>query len=220
MDNIVVEQILLKKGAEASLYVLEWHGRKAVLKIRIPKKYRPAALDTQIRTYRTVHEPQFLHEAKVAGVPTPLVYLVNVPEATIIMQFIEGQQVKQLLNAVSQELRHELCIKIGELIGKLHKNGVVHGDLTTSNMIQTPEGKIVFVDFGLAEKNGEVEARGVDLHLMKRALESTHFLFWEECFKNVLCGYTSVLGVEGAEKVYEKIREIERRGRYVEERKQ
>jgi TP53 regulating kinase-like protein len=219
MDNIVLENPL-KKGAEASLYVLEWHGRKAVMKIRIPKKYRPAALDTQIRTYRTLHEPQFLHEAKAAGVPTPLVYLVNVPEATIIMQFIEGQQVKQLLNAVSQELRHELCIKIGELIGKLHKNGVVHGDLTTSNMIRTPEGKIVFVDFGLAEKNSEVEARGVDLHLMKRALESTHFLFWDECFKNVLCGYTSVLGVEGTEKVYEKIREIERRGRYVEERKQ
>jgi len=95
MDNIVSETPL-KKGAEASLYVLEWHGRKAVMKIRIPKKYRPAALDTQIRTYRTLHEPQFLHEAKAAGVPTPLVYLVNVPEATIIMQFIEGQQVKQL----------------------------------------------------------------------------------------------------------------------------
>jgi TP53 regulating kinase-like protein len=87
-------------------------------------------------------------------------------------------------------------------------------------MILSPEGKIFFVDFGLGEKNNEVEAQGVDLHLMKRALQSTHYQFWEECFKNVLCGYSSILGVEAAEKIYEKIREIERRGRYVEERKQ
>jgi TP53 regulating kinase-like protein len=86
-------------------------------------------------------------------------------------------------------------------------------------MIQNTEGKIFFVDFGLGEKNTELEARGVDLHLMKRALQSTHYQFWEECFQSVLCGYTSVLGVELAEKVFEKIREIERRGRYVEERK-
>ena len=53
-------------------------------------------------------------------------------------------------------------------------------------MILTPEGKIFFVDFGLGEKNIEVEAQGVDLHLLKRALQSTHFEFWEECFQTVL----------------------------------
>jgi TP53 regulating kinase-like protein len=97
---------------------------------------------------------------------------------------------------------------------------LVHGDLTTSNMILTGGGKIFLVDFGLGEKNVEVEARGVDLHLMKRALQSTHYQFAEDCFKHVLKGYASVLGVEDAEKVFEKIREIERRGRYVDERKQ
>jgi TP53 regulating kinase-like protein len=87
-------------------------------------------------------------------------------------------------------------------------------------MILSPEGKIFFVDFGLGEKSFELEAEGVDLHWMKRALQSTHYQFWEECFKNVLYGYSLVLGVEAVEKVYEKIREIERRGRYVEERRQ
>jgi TP53 regulating kinase and related kinases len=86
-------------------------------------------------------------------------------------------------------------------------------------MILTPESKIVFVDFGLGEKTDELEGRGVDLHLMKRALQSTHYMFWEECLKDVLCGYSSIVGAEVAEKVYEKIKEIERRGRYVEERK-
>ena len=219
MDT-VARQMLLKKGAEASLYIAEWHERKVVIKTRIPKKYRPPALDEQIRTYRTVHEPQLMHEAKAAGVPTPLIYMVNVPEASITMEYVEGQQIKQLLNKAPQGRRHELCVAIGELIGKLHRQGLIHGDLTTSNMILNPEDKIFFVDFGLGEKNTEVEAQGVDLHLMKRALQSTHYQFWEECFKNVMCGYSSVLGVETAEKVYEKIREIERRGRYVEERKQ
>jgi TP53 regulating kinase-like protein len=146
--------------------------------------------------------------------------MVNVPEASITMQYVEGQQIKKLLNQATEERRLELCGAIGDLIGKLHRRGLIHGDLTTSNMILNPEGKIYFVDFGLGEKNIEIEAQGVDMHLMKRALQSTHYKFWEDCFKAVQSGYTQVLGAESAEKVYEKIREIEKRGRYVEERKQ
>lgn len=211
---------LLKKGAEASLFLADWHERKVIIKVRIPKRYRPPELDEQIRSYRTVHEPQLMHDAKAAGVPTPLIYMVNVPESSITMEYIEGQQIKQVLNSAFKAQRHDLCIKIGESIAHLHSHGLIHGDLTTSNMILNPNGKIFFVDFGLGEKNIELEAKGVDLHLMKRALQSTHYQHWEECFQNVQSGYTSILGVELAEKVYEKIREIERRGRYVEERKQ
>jgi TP53 regulating kinase-like protein len=214
------EKTLFKKGAEASLYLADWYQRRVIIKVRVPKKYRSPVLDEQIRSYRTVHEPQLIHEAKVAGVLTPLIYMVNVPESSITMEYIEGQQVKQLLNNVPKAKRHDLCVKIGESVAQLHSHGLIHGDLTTSNMILNPKGKLFFVDFGLGEKNGELEAQGVDLHLLKRALQSTHYMFWEECFQSVLCGYTSVLGVELAEKVYEKIREIEKRGRYVEERKQ
>ncbi len=219
MDKLT-QPILIKKGAEASLYLSQWHNRKVITKTRIPKQYRPEALDKQIRNYRTVHEPQLMHEAKAAGVPTPLIYMVNVPEATIIMEYIEGTQMKQYLNGAPKAERKKICVKIGESVGKLHKNGLIHGDLTTSNMILTPQGVIFLVDFGLGEKNIELEAKGVDLHLLKRALQSTHFGFWEACFDDVLAGYSSVIGDELAEKVYEKISEIERRGRYVEERKQ
>jgi TP53 regulating kinase-like protein len=214
------EKILFKKGAEASLYLVDWHQRKVIIKIRITKKYRSPMLDEQIRSYRTVHEPQLIHEAKEAGVSTPLIYMVNVPESSITMEYIEGPQVKQILNNVSKAKRHNICVRIGKSIAQLHSHSLIHGDLTTSNMILNKKGKLFFIDFGLGEKNGELEAQGVDLHLLKRALQSTHYLFWEECFKSVLCGYTSVLGVEWAEKVYEKIREIEKRGRYVEKRKQ
>jgi len=212
-------QKLIKKGAEASLYIADWYEKRVVIKARLPKKYRPAELDEKIRGYRTAHEPQLMHEAKKAGVPTPTIFLVDVKNAAITMEFVEGKQVKQLLGKISKRKRKELCVEIGESIGKMHKHGLIHGDLTTSNMILGVEGKIFLVDFGLGEKNAELEARGVDLHLMKHALQSTHYQFAEECFEAVLKGYSAVLGVEEAGKVLEKIVEIERRGRYVAERR-
>jgi TP53 regulating kinase-like protein len=214
-----VKPFLMKKGAEASLYLADWHGRRVMMKRRLPKKYRPSRLDMQIRNYRTMHEPQLMHEAKKAGVSTPTIFLVDIKNAMIIMEFIEGKQVKQLLSDIGRSERRRLCVRIGELIGKLHKIGIIHGDLTTSNMILDLSGKVFFVDFGLGEKTRELEARGVDLHLMKRALQSTHFRFVEECFDAVIDGYSKVLDAETVKTVLDKIREIERRGRYVAERK-
>jgi TP53 regulating kinase-like protein len=216
----IASRKLLKKGAEASLYLADWHGRKVVIKARLPKQYRPEELDAKIRSYRTAHEPQLMHEAKKAGVPTPAIFLVDMKNASITMEFVEGKQVKQVLGSVSKKEKQELCARIGELIGKMHQHGVIHGDLTTSNMILSAEGKIFLVDFGLGEKNTELEARGVDLHLMKRALQSTHYQFAGECFEHVMRGYCAAVGAEDTKNVLEKIREIERRGRYVAERKQ
>ena len=213
-------QVLLKKGAEASLFLADWHGKRVVVKARLPKKYRPTQLDLTIRSYRTVHEPQLMHEAKKAGVPTPKVYMVDVLNSAITMEYIEGKQIKQLLDGISQTERLDLCAIIGELVAKLHLHGVVHGDLTTSNMILTATGRIFLVDFGLGDKTVELEAKGVDLHLLKRALQSTHFKFADECFKGVIEGYRRISGAEAVEKVLEKITEIEKRGRYVAERRQ
>jgi len=210
--------VLVKKGAEANLYLEEWHNRKVIMKRRLPKKYRLPELDQKIRSQRTIYEPQVIHKAKEAGVPTPTIFMVDVTEANIIMEFVEGKQVKQVLNDLPQEERLHLSRHIGTLIGRLHKNGIIHGDLTTSNMILTPYGKVVFVDFGLSERSTELETRGVDLHLMKRAFQSTHYKHAKECFEAVMEDYAEVLGEEEAKNVLEKIREIERRGRYVSER--
>lgn len=213
------QTLLIKKGAEASLYLADWHGRKVIIKKRLPKKYRVSRLDEQIKTYRTIHEPQLFHEAKKAGVPTPTIFLVDVKSATIIMEFIEGKQVKQLLSGICKGERQRLCFRVGELIGRLHKYGIIHGDLTTSNMILNLEEKIFFVDFGLGEKTEELEARAVDLNLMKKALQSTHFRYAQECFNSVIKGYSNVLNSETVKNVLDKIREIKRRGRYVAERR-
>lgn len=207
--------MLIKKGAEANLYLEKWHDREVIIKQRLPKKYRIPQLDLMIRSQRTVHEPNIIHKAKEAGVPTPTIFTVDVAEATIIMEFVEGKQVKEILDKVSSEERLQLSHLIGKMIGRLHKNGIIHGDLTTSNMILTPEGKVVFIDFGLSERSKELEPNGVDLHLMKRALQSTHYKHAKECFKAVIKGYTEVMGEEKAKKVTKKIQEIEKRGRYV-----
>jgi TP53 regulating kinase-like protein len=214
MDRLK-KPMLFKKGAEASLYVAEWQNRKVVIKRRLPKKYRPSELDKRIRMYRTIHEPLLMHGAKRTGVSTPLIYLVDAKNATIIMEFIEGKQLKTSLDGVSRNERERLCRKVGESIGKLHRSGIIHGDLTTSNMILTPTKRIFFVDFGLGEKTSELEARAVDLHLMKRALQSTHFRFANECFGSVMEGYSSVSGVGLTKAVLSKVEEVERRGRYV-----
>lgn len=218
MGNVKLPQ-LIKKGAEASLYLADWHGRRVIIKKRLPKIYRPTVLDEQIRVYRTIHEPQLMHEAKKAGVPTPIIFQVDVVNTTIVMEFVEGKQVKGLLNEVESAERQCVSFTVGESIGKLHVHGLVHGDLTTSNMIMASDGKVFFVDFGLGEKNKELEARGVDMHLMNRALQSTHFRFAEECFDAVVNGYSRVVGDRVAKSVLDKIGEIKRRGRYVAERK-
>jgi len=207
--------LLIKKGAEASLFLENWHGQKVILKRRLPKKYRLERLDDEIRFQRTVHEPQVIHKAKEAGVSTPTIFMVDIADATIIMEFVEGKQVKQILNNLAEEQRLLLCRHIGLLIGRLHSEGIIHGDLTTSNMILTPYGRVVFVDFGLSEISRELEVRGVDLHLMRRAFQSTHYKYAKECFEAAMEGYAEVVGDAVAKDVLEKIREIEKRGRYV-----
>ncbi len=211
--------MLIKKGAEANLFLETWEDRKVIMKRRLPKKYRLPEIDEKIRTHRTIHESQLIHNAKEAGVPTPTIFMIDLVDSNIVMEFIDGEQVKQALDSLSSKKRQRLNKHIGELIGRLHSSEVFHGDLTTSNMILTPTGKVVFVDFGLGERTGELELRGVDLHLMKRAFQSTHFRYADECFSAVLEGYAKVVGDKTTKEVLKKIREIEERGRYISERR-
>ncbi|MGQ0798001.1 MAG: RIO1 family regulatory kinase/ATPase domain-containing protein, partial [Methanobacteriota archaeon] len=93
----------------------------------------------------------------------------------------------------------------------LHRAGIVHGDLTTSNMI-VRDGRVVMIDFSLGGKEASAEARGVDLHLLREALTSAH-AHAAAYYRDVLAGYRETFGV-GARGVVAKVREIEGRGRY------
>jgi len=206
---------LIAKGAEADLWFdPDWNGVRALIKRRGEKRYRHPDLDREIRRLRTLHEASMIHRAKEAGVPTPVIYQVDPEDATIVMEYVGGEKVRDIVDDLSGEMRYELFKLIGLLAGRLHGVGIVHGDLTTSNIINSPEGP-VFVDFGLGEASNETEKRGVDLNLMHRMLTSTHFRHTEELFSAFREGYVEGLGEE-AEQALGRMEEISRRGRYVE----
>jgi len=213
---------LIKQGAEAKIYLADFEeyfgvdllpGERVIVKHRIPKRYRIKEIDEKLRKERTVREARVLHRAKEFGVNCPYVYEVNLRDMIIVMEFIKGERLKELLEKVQMEERLKLCREVGRQIGRLHEAGIVHGDLTTSNMILR-EGKVYLIDFGLADFDPTLEAQGVDLHLLKRAMESTHYTWFEKGFEAVLEGYAEVRGREKSEEIRAKIEEIESRGRY------
>lgn len=206
---------LIAKGAEADLWFdPDWNGRKAIIKRRIPKRYRHPEIDRELRRLRTLREAEIIHRAKKAGVPTPIIYQVDPEEATMVIEYIEGRRLRDAVEELSPEERLRVFRLAGRQAGRLHRAGIIHGDLTTSNMILSSD-RLVFIDFGLAELSTEEEKRGVDLHLMRRMLQSTHFEYAEELLEAFLEGYREEMGAE-ADGVFRRMDEIARRGRYVE----
>ena len=205
---------VVAKGAEADLILDEdWNGRRAIIKRRGPKKYRHPDIDGEIRRTRTVHESEIIHRAKEAGVPTPLIYQVDTADTSIVMEYVEGFKVRNLVPTSSIEDNVSLFRLIGREAGMLHAAGVIHGDLTTSNMIKSGD-RVFFIDFGLGEVSWETEKRGVDVNLMRRMLSSTHYAVQDELSTAFDAGYREALGPE-AEEVLQRVEEIRKRGRYV-----
>lgn len=213
--------VLIKKGAEANLLLKDfsetmYQGEvgKVLVKHRISKKYRAEKLDKKLRRSRTSLEAKLLSDAKKAGVPTPTIYRTDKETTRLTMQYVKGDVIKKILEDLDPSSRNKLCETIGKQIASLHGAGIIHGDLTTSNMIRTKEGQIYFIDFGLGEYDSSTEARGTDIHLLHRTLKSTHFQVGEEAFQAVIEGYKKELGKE-ADKIIRRVKEIEGRGRYV-----
>ena len=200
--------MLIKRGAEAEIHLTTFLGRKAVAKWRIPKTYRNKKIDDALRKSRTKSEARLMSEVKKYGVSAPVIYDVNVDECMITMGYLKGKRIKDILNNVSENERKKICYMIGESVGKMHKNNIIHGDLTTSNMILL-NNKIFFIDFGLGEKNPEIEAKGVDLHVMMEGFEGAHSEV--DAFGHVLDGYRNY---DKKELVTKRMYEISRRGRY------
>ena len=192
---------LKTSGAEATIESRNGY----VLKQRIPKRYRVKEVDEQLRRERTKFEAKMISEARRSGVPTPIIY--DVTDYDIAMEYLEGAQLKHVLDV-------ELCESIGELVGILHTSGIIHGDLTTSNMILS-RGRIYLIDFGLAYFDQGVEARGVDVHVLFQTFESTHDEHGA-LINAFIKGYKKTF--DGAKEVIQRVKAIESRGRYRTER--
>ncbi|PNX47050.1 MAG: Kae1-associated kinase Bud32 [Thermoplasmata archaeon M9B1D] len=202
---------IIYKGAEAEICVSKYMNYNVVEKRRVHKSYRINYIDDKLISSRTREEAKLMIEARNKGVSVPIIYDVDLISGIITMEYLTGKRIKDILNNLSEKKRQTLCKKIGESIARFHNNDIIHGDITTSNMILLDD-KVHFIDFGLGEKNSEIESKGVDLHVLMEALESTHSKY-SDCFKYVLEGYKKELK-DDANQVIKKIDEIVKRGRY------
>ena len=209
--------MLIHKGAEANLYLEQWHNRIVIRKQRVVKKYRLPELDYRLRYERTRHEAKLLHLSKQAGVPTPLIYFVDIPNTSLVMQFLNGTKLRDyLIHAKNSNEIEQIFKKVGIFTAKLHKENIIHGDLTTSNMILY-SNTVFFIDFGLGFISLDIEDKAVDIRMLKAVLNSTHYEMFDITYNAFIEGYRSVLKSE-ANAIFERLEEVERRGRYISER--
>ena len=198
---------MLARGAEAVIYLEKREDSKVVVKERIEKGYRIKELDNLLRKRRTKREVKLMTEARKFGVDVPKIVEVDWKNHKIVMEYVEGRKLKEIIGSDGK-----ICEEIGRIVGRLHSAGIIHGDLTTSNMILS-RGRVFLIDFGLGFFSKRIEDQGVDLKLMKDALNSTHPDIFEECWEKVVEGYKKEY--KDSEKVLKKVEEIEKRGRYV-----
>jgi len=193
---------IIGNGAEACIYL----DNNKVIKERVKKGYRLKEIDDKIRSFRTKREAKLL--SKLDFVPEVL----EVDDKKIFMEFVKGEVVKDFIDDVSKNERSKIMEDIGANVSKMHSKDVIHGDLTTSNMILDKNSKVKFIDFGLGFVSKKVEDKAVDLHLLKQALESKHYRHFEELFDCFLEGYKK--SNEDFDDVMKRFEKVEKRGRY------
>ncbi|MFA5259173.1 MAG: RIO1 family regulatory kinase/ATPase [Candidatus Pacearchaeota archaeon] len=218
----MVKNKILAQGAEA---IISLDSNK-IIKNRLKKSYRISIIDERLRKSRTKSEAKIITKL-FSVIPVPKI--LKTDEKQIIeMEFISGKKLSSSLEGLDYK---KICKLIGENITKMHNQGIIHGDLTTSNMIYV-EGskdrkkssskkseqsedfidfnKVYFIDFGLAFHSQKIEDKAVDLHLLEQALEAKHFTIWQECVKTILDNYKP----EKYKEIIQRIKVIESRGRY------
>jgi len=200
---------IIQRGAEAVLYLEEIDGKKVLIKDRLPKGYRIPQLDDKIRMQRTRHEEALILKARRAGVHAPSV--MEAGESRIVMEWIEGRKLKDSLNGMARSQRAGIYRLIGESIGRLHSAGIIHGDLTTSNMI-FKDNRLFIIDFGLGRISWKIEDQAVDLYLLYEALKSTHLRLLGDAWKSILKAYKQ--NYAKSNEVLSRLLKIENRRRY------
>jgi len=198
-------QKLIQQGAEAKIFKI----KNKVIKNRIKKSYRISKLDNKIRKLRTRSEAKLLEKASKV-IPIPKITNSNEDKKIIKMEFIDGDKLSDKLDKYPIAKQRTTCRKIGTNIAKLHDINIIHGDLTTSNMI-LKNNKIYFIDFGLGYISHKFEDKAVDLHLLKQSLEAKHFQHYKELIKEILIGYSKS---KDFKIVLERLKAVEKRGRY------
>jgi TP53 regulating kinase and related kinases len=205
MDILLLHYKIIKRGAEADVYLIPWYENMAISKLRNPKRYRNKILDNLIRGRRTIHEANMLNDVKTTGIKTPFIYFLDPQRAEIIMEYIDGENVKDIL---SQEIGCEM----GKYVSVLHNKNIIHGDLTTSNFIKRKHD-LYLIDFGLSFYSERIEDMATDIRIIKEILSSAHIHIFEETYQTFLEGYSECTNYNFS-RILKVVKDIESRGRY------
>ena len=191
--------MIIAQGAEA---IISRNG-SIVSKVRPVKKYRLPEIDSVLRKQRTRREATILSNVNVLGISAPKLISFSDKTMTVELEFLSGKKVRDVFTPL-------LAREIGMIVGQLHSNDIIHGDLTTSNFI-LHDGKVHVIDFGLSLVSSKTEDKAVDLHLLSQALESKHHEIHALCWKEVIIGYKETN--KDWKLVLERLVTVESRGR-------
>nr|XP_060627478.1 EKC/KEOPS complex subunit TP53RK [Anolis sagrei ordinatus] len=210
---------LVQQGAEARVYRGLFLGRPAVVKHRFPKRYRHPLLEERLSRKRTAQEARSLLRCRRAGISAPVVYFVDYVSNCIYLEDIVGSTTVRdyiLSEQQSGKCSSSLTVlaeKIGDILARMHDEDLVHGDLTTSNMLLRPPAEkldLVLIDLGLSFISALPEDKGVDLYVLEKAFLSTH-PNTEALFEALLKKYTAAS--KKSAPVIKKLDEVRLRGR-------
>ena len=195
-------ETVIAQGAEATLVKKD----QLLYKSRVPKNYRHAQIDEKLRKSRTKKEIKGLEKARSLGVAVPTLH-PSEDKYTIVMDYIDGKRLRDAAISDNQDVL-DYFQTVGKYLGTLHEAGLIHGDLTTSNILIAE--KVYFIDFGLSFFSDKIEDFSVDLHVFEEALESTHHEFVESYFSSFLKGYELF---EKSKEVLQRLEVVRMRGR-------
>ncbi|XP_029283376.1 EKC/KEOPS complex subunit TP53RK [Cottoperca gobio] len=211
---------LIKQGAEARVYRAQFLGKPTIVKERFRKRYRHPVLDEKLTHRRTVQEVRSILRCRRAGISVPVVYFVDYTSHCIFLEDVVGSSTVRDHIASTQQSDSckelvRLAQRVGQILSKMHDEDVIHGDLTTSNMLlrcglEDGESELFLIDFGLSYISALPEDKGVDLYVLEKAFLSTH-PNTEALFERLLKSYAASSKKSSA--VLKKLDEVRLRGR-------
>ena len=196
-------QEIIARGAEAVII----KNKDNVIKHRIEKGYRIPQLDEKLRKLRTRQEARLLEKVS-SIISVPKIIRSDESAKELIIEYIKGKKLSQHLDKLKN--KNQIAKRIGKSIAKLHDNNIIHGDLTTSNLI-LKSNKVYFIDFGLGFHSERAEDKATDLHLIKEALQAKHPKYFSSLYKNIIQGYKKS---KNHKQVLKRLEKVELRGRY------
>lgn len=234
---------LVSQGAEALVFVTEKHPylpkdikpagltnvNNYIVKYRPRKPYRHEQLDLQITKSRTAGEAKLLYKLDSLNIKAPKLIALDAINGIIWMEFLgfrlpngDFSSLKNWLWFIEKkgeseaigQLAKDVMRLVGYAIAELHLNEIVHGDLTSSNIVLVKESEteekysVALIDFGLSSYSNLVEDKAVDIYVLERALVSTHPQFSELYNEWLLEGYHSLYSEK---KKINAWRDVERR---------